>query len=178
MIDSDVQRAIKAVLDTGLAEQAISAIVAQSYQPTKQGAPLDPVLVFTKIAARRYGFQGRKLVLIPGAPNTFQQAEVYYLRPTYQLSGFMNQNPSDPNSLNAYDVIDKCAAILQSEAGRATFQAAGIGIDRISDIRTPHSLDDSDRFVMDASFDFVLSYRNELLSIVPEAGIEGTVERV
>lgn len=178
MNDSEVQVAIKSVLDTGLALVGITATVQQSFQPDRQGAPFNPVVVFTKIGARRYGFQGRKNTLIPGDPNTFDQKEVYYLRPTYQVSVLANQDPVDPDSLTAYDVGDKCAAILQSTAGRATFQAAGIGIDRISDIRTPNTLDDSDRFTEDVNFDFVLSYLNTLTSVIPEAGVTGTINRV
>lgn len=178
MIDADVETAIKLVLDTGLTSAGISAIVAQSFNPTTQGASLLPNVIFTKITARRFGFQGQKYTRIPGVPDTYSKAEVYWLRPTYQLSGFMNQNPVDPNSLNAYDVLDTCAAILQSEEGRATFKLAGIGIDRISDVRTPRTLDDSDRFNMDANFDFVLSYRNELTTIIPSAQVVGVTERV
>lgn len=178
MIDADVQRVIKAVLDTGLAAQSISAIVQQGYQPTTQGAPRDPVVIVQKIAARRYGWQGRKYTLIPGDPDTFTLDEPYFLRPTYQVTGLMNQDPLDPQSLTAYDVLDLCAAILQSEAGLATFRAAGIGMDRVSDIRTPHLLDDSGRSIMDVNFDFVISYENTLSSVIPGATIEGTVERV
>lgn len=178
MIDADIETQIKSVLDAGIAAASLSVPVSQSFQPTRQGAPLEPNVVFTKIFARRWGHQAPKFTLIPGAPNTFQKAETYYLRATYQVSGLMNQDPVDPASLNAYDVLDICAAFLQSEDGRATFKAAGIGIDRISDILTPRSLDDSDRFNMDASFDFVLSYKQERISIVSEAAISGTIERV
>ena len=178
MTDADIETQIKSVLDTGLAAAGISAIVFQSFQPTRQGPPLLPNVLFTKISAHRWGHQAPKLTLIPGSPDTFQEAETYYLRATYQVTGHMDQDHVAPASLNTYDVIDRCAAILQSVAGRATFKAAGIGIDRISDIRTPRSLDDSDRFDMDASFDFVLSYKQEFVSIVPEAAVSGTVEGV
>lgn len=178
MNDADVETQIKSVLDTGLAAASISALVSQSFQPTRQGAPLVPNVAFTKLFARRWGHQAPKFTLIPGSPNTFRKAETYYLRATYQVSGLMNQDPVAPDSLNTYDVLDICAAILQSEEGRATFKAAGIGIDRISDIPTPRSLDDSDRFNIDASFDFVLSYKQERISIVLEAAISGTIERV
>ena len=178
MIDADVQRTIKAVLDTGLAANSITATVQQGYQPTTQGAPLDPVVIFEKISARRYGWQGRKYTRIPGDPDTFTLDEPYFLRPTYQVTGFMNQDPVDPQSLTAYDVLDLCAAILQSEAGLATFKAAGIGIDRVSDIRTPHLLDDSGRSIMDVNFDFVLVYENSLTSVIPSATVAGEIDFV
>lgn len=180
VIDADVQTVIKAVLDAGLSAVGITAIVARAYNPTTQGAPLEPVVVFTKIASRRFGYQGQKYVLIsPGAPITFDKTEVYYSRSTYQLSGFMTQEVLGAASLNAFDVLDTCATILQSQEGRAIFAAVDIGVDRVTDIRTPHSLGDSDRFQMDVSFDFVLSYKNQLTSIIPGALVsEGIVERV
>ncbi len=178
MIDGDVERVIKAVLDAGLTAASISAVVLQSYNPTRQGTPSEATVVFTKITARRFGFQGRKYVYVPGAPGTFSKTEPYFLRPTYQISALLDQDPTDLNSLSAYDVIDICAAVLQSTESRATFLAAGIGIDRITDIRTPKSIDDSDRHNVDASFDVTLSYKSELTSVVPEATVTGTLERV
>lgn len=180
MIDADVQVAIKAVLDTRLAAVGITAIVAQSFNPTTQGAPLQPTVVFTKIMSRRFGYQSPKYALLsPTFPITFDKAEIYYNRATYQLSGFMNQDISDPASLNAFDLLDTCASILQSQEGRAIFTAANIGVDRVTDIRTSKSLGDSDRFQMDASFDFVLSYLNQLASVIPGALVpEADLERV
>lgn len=174
MIDADVQRAIKATLDAGLAAASITATVTQSFQPTVQGAPLAPAVVFTNITTRRFGWQAPKLTLIPGNPNTFSKAETYYVRRSYQVSGIINQDPLDPTSLSAYDVLEKCTTFLQSSEGRAIFKAAGIGIDRITDVLTPSSLNDSDQFNTDVSFDFVLSYKQESFSIVPEADVEGT----
>lgn len=178
MTDADVETVIKSVLDTGLAAASISAVVSKSFQPTRQGAPIQPNIVFTKLFDRRWGHQAPKLTLVPGVPNTFEEAETQYIRDTYQATGYMDQDPVDPASLNAYDVLSRCAVILQSRAGRTTFKAAGIGIDRITDVRAPKSLNDSDRFQIDASFDFVLSYKQEFISIVPEAAIDGTVVRV
>lgn len=179
MIDADVQTAIKAVLDARLPVAGITASVEKAYQPTTQGASLQPVVAFTKITSHRFGFQGPKYVLDPGPPVTFNKREIYYSRATYQLSGLMNQDDSDPASLNAFDVLDICASILQSQEGRAIFAAADIGVDRVMDVRTPHSLGDSDRFQMDASLDFILSYKNQLVSVVPGAlAPEGIVERV
>jgi hypothetical protein len=181
MIDADVQIAIKSVLDTRLPAVGLPGIdVIQSYSPTTAGAPLAPTVSFTKLFARRYGFQGAKYALnTPGPTATMDKVEPYYLWATYQLSGFMNQDPTDPASLTAYDVLDTCAAVLQSEEGRAIFKAAGIGVARITDIRAPHSFGDDNRFQTDVSFDFSLSYLNELASVVPgAASAAGNIERV
>ncbi len=178
MIDADIQKAIKSILDTGLPAAGIAnAVIAQSYNPTTQGPPLAPVVLFTKIFSRRYGTQGRKYVYNPGSGD-FTKTETWYVADTYQINSLMNQDPVDDSSLNAYDVVGTCAGILQTSETRQTLLAQGIGIRRITDLQTPGSLDDSDRYNMDVSFDFVLTYQNTLASIVAEAGVDGIVTAV
>jgi len=174
MNDADVETAIKSVLDAALVTSFSTVVVAQSFNPTTQGAALAPMVLFTKIAARRYGFQGRKYAFNAG-PVDFTKTEGWYLEATYQVNTLIRQDAVDPASLNAYDVIDFCAATLQTLETRATLLALGIGIRRVTDIRTPRFLDDSDRYNMDASFDFVLTYQNTLTSTVPGAGVDGEV---
>jgi len=177
MTDSDIQKIIKSILDTGLTAQGLTIIVAQSFNPTKQGVPLEPTVLFTKITARRFGWQGRKQVYDQGL-DQFDKTEGYFLKATYQINAVIQQDINDPNSLNAYDVVELCSAILQTQESVQTFVASEIGIERITEIRTPHILDDSDKFDIEPSFDFVLSYQNTLTSIVPSASIDGVVQNV
>lgn len=177
MIDGDVQKAIKSILDAGFIAQGLTVTVAQTYNPTTQGVPLVPVVFFTKILAVRFGAQGQKYEY-NGGNDSFDKTESYYLKATYQINAVISQNISDPDSLNAYDVVDLAAAILQTAETRDTLRAAGIGIERITDIRTPNYLDDSDLYKIDPSFDFVLSYQNTIASTVNKAAVNGTVSAV
>jgi len=172
-----VETAIKSVLDAGLLANSITATVQQANQPTQQGAPFAPIVLFTNLFSKRFGYQSKKLV---HASPDFTKTEAWYLEATYQFNALMNQNPNSPVSLSAFDVIDICAAILQTDETRDTFLATdtGIGIQRITDIRVTPIQDDSDRWVKDPSFDVVLSYRNTLTNTVPEATVSGIIERV
>ncbi len=177
MIDGDVQRAIKGVLDAGFTSQGLTMIVQQSFNPTKQGVPLEPTVFFNKISSRRFGFQGRKSVYDAGN-NNFVKTESYFLKATYQIGAMSSQDLNDPNSLNTYDIVDLAAAILQTEETRAVLLAQSIGIERITDIRTPQIMIDTDEFEINANFDFVLSYKNEIVNTVPVAGVTGVVKSV
>ena len=178
MTDADVEIQIKSLLDSRIAASApFSALVAQSYQPTQQGAPLQATVLFSRIAARRYGFQGVKYVYNSG-PDDFTKTESWYLQATYQINALITQNPNDVASLNAYDVVDFCAGALQLQETRATFLLAGIGIQRIADIRNPRFKDDSDRFAMDPSFDFVLTYQNDIVTTISAATVTGIANAV
>jgi hypothetical protein len=178
LIDGDIQRAVKAVLDDGFSAFGYpNIIVAQSFQPTKQGVPLDPIVYFTKINAQRYGFQSRKNIY-NDQTGFFDHSENYFLEANYQINAVIKQDISDPNSVNAYDIVDLSAAILQTERARQFLLDLGIGILRITSIRTPRYLNSSDNFDIDPSFDFTLVYQNTINYTVDPATITGTVEGV
>lgn len=179
MIDADIERAIVLALQPPLTAAGFNVIVTQGAQPTTQGATSQPQVTFTKILAKRFGFQGRKFAFNVGAAN-FTKTESWYLRATYQLNALIRQDAGDANSLNAYDVLDFCAGTLQTEETRIMLleTGTGIGLERVTDIRTPRSFDDSDRFNMDASFDFVLTYQNNIDSTVAEAAVSEILDTV
>ncbi len=179
MISGDVAKVILSILTAGFVDQGHSDIkVKKNYQPTKQGAPVGPTIFFTRIVTPRYGHQGRKQVFNVGN-NNFDKTENYWLTPTYQINAQIRQDISDPNSINAFDLVDLAAAILQTEETRQTFLASGIGIIRITEIRELKILDDSDQYEIEPSFDFVLSYNQTIISTVPVADpVELDIQRV
>jgi len=176
MTDSDIEVVIMGILSAEFTDPSATVEVVQSYNPKSQGPPLAPIVTFQKILARRVGFQGRREVYNSGN-DEFDATEAWFLRATYQVDTFISSNVA-VGALNAYDIADLCAAALQSRETRQTLLASGIGIQRITDIRTPKSMDDSDRFQMNASFDFDLTYQNTRVSVVPPATVTGSVTRV
>lgn len=176
MTDSEIEVVIMSILSAEFTDLAATVEVLQSYNPRSQGPPLAPVVTFQKLFARRVGFQGRKEVYDSG-DDEFDATESWFLRATYQVDTFITPNVA-VGALNPYDIADLCAGALQSREARQTLLASGLGIQRITDIRTPKSMDDSDRFQMNASFDFDLTYQNTRVSIVPPATVTGTVTRV
>lgn len=168
MIESDIWRAIITTLSEGLAAQGLPLPVKQSYQPLKQGVDTLDTVYLHKISARRVGSQGRAHEYNSGNDN-FDVTENYWVEGTYQLNAEINRDIDNSNSRTAYDVVELCSAILQGETARMRLLGFGVGILRISDIRNPYSVDDSDQFNQDSSFDFVLTYNQTLASTVPKA---------
>ena len=179
IFEGDIQRAIKSTLEDGLTNNGFPDVkVKQNFQPTKQGAPSTPFVFFTQIAVHRYGYQGRKLVYNVGN-DEFDKTESQWIEATYQINAEIDQDITDSNSANSFDVVSLCAMILGSDEGRALFRAANIGIERITDIRTPKFLDGNDQNKQEPSFDFILTYNQSINSVVLVADpITGDIQRV
>jgi len=179
MIESDVWRALIAVLRTGLDSQSLTDVtIHQAYQPIKQGPDSSRSVYLHKITSQRVGHQGRKYTYNPGNDN-FDELEKYWLAVTFQLMPLVSQDITDENSITAYDVADLCAAILQTMKTRKALLDNGISIEKIGQILVGFSIDDKDQFDLDPTFDFVLLYEQTLSSTVPKVDtFEGDIKRV
>lgn len=163
MTDSEVSTALKTLIDDSLARNPIfapcSIQVYQSYNPVTASPAETPILSFSKVSARRWGWQ--KTSYAYDADNTrFDSLASWYLRATWQVTALIRQDVTFSGSLNAFDVIDFCAAAMQTPIALQYLKnyLTGIGIDRIIALPTPQEWDDSDRFNMEANFTFVLNY--------------------
>ncbi len=179
MIEADVWRALIAMMRTGMDNNDLSGVkIKQSFQPVKQGVEIQDTVYLFKITSKRVGHQGKSYVYNSTNDN-FDSTENYWLEATFQLTAKVKRDITDSSSITAYDVADKCAAILQSDFARNKLLESIVGILRIRDIRNPYSLDDTEQFDQDTSFDFILTYNNTISSTVPKADpVEAIIKRV
>lgn len=179
MIESDVWQVIINTLRAGLDTQGFNGIqIRQSYQPIKTGVSNNPTVYLFKVTSRRVSWQSSKYKYNAGNDN-FDCYGDYWIEATYQLTAQAERDINDINSLTSYDIADRCAAVLQTNESLNNFLDAGIGIQAITDVRNPFSVDDRDQFDQDASFDFVLSYNQEIATTAPKADpIEPDIKRV
>jgi hypothetical protein len=179
MIEADVWRSIIAVLRTGLDNQNLNDVtIHQAYQPIKQGPDSSRSIYLHKITSQRVGHQGRKYNFNPG-DDDFDEVEKYWLSVTIQLMPLVSQDITDENSITAFDVIDLCAAILQTRQARKTLLDSGISIEKIGQITVGFSIDDKDQFDLDPSFDFILLYEQTLSSKAPKVNtFDADIKRV
>jgi hypothetical protein len=155
------------IIQAGLvADGFTTTVVKQSNQPTQQGIPTAPMVFFTKIFNRRFGFL-RRADVWNTMTSQFDHTESQYYETSFQVSALVLQNPSDLTIPTASDLVNEVACILQSSATLNTLNNAGVGILRISDISNPYFVDDRDNFEASPSFDFVLVYLNERVSTSP-----------
>ena len=168
MNDNQVIAALIVALRAGLDLKNLQAVqIKQKYQPRDIGVPVQPTLFIHKIMAERYGFPSRKDVF-NSMNNNFDHTEAIWRTPTFQMDGLATQNPADINSLTASDIVEAAADVLQSQAFREALLVDCIGIQRITTIRENYFTNDRERYEQNPSFDFVLTYRPEWKSTVPE----------
>jgi hypothetical protein len=155
------------IIQAGLiADGFTTTLVKQSNQPTQQGVPTAPLVFFTKIFNKRFGFL-RRADVWNTLTSQFDHTESQYYETTFQVSALVLQDPTDLTIPTASDLVNEVACIMQSSTTLDTLNNAGVGILRISDITNPYFVDDHDNYEASPSFDFVLVYLNERVSTSP-----------
>lgn len=167
MLDNDLFALIRTIINANATVAGIPGLtVKQSFQPTQQGVDTNPASYLFKIGDHRLGFPQRKDVWDAMTSQmihtTLQQYET-----TFQISALATQNPSTPAAYTASDILNAVAYILQSDAAVDAFEAAGVGILRVADVRNPYFSDDRQRNEADPSFDFTLTHKQVIVTETP-----------
>lgn len=85
----------------------------------------------------------------------------------FQASALATQDPSNIDSLTASDILNYAAAVLQSDAAITAFEAVGVGILDIQQVRNPYFSDDRQRYEASPSFDFSVTHKQIVTTVVP-----------
>ena len=171
MTDKEMQRLIMATLapmmPAGLA-------LARNYQPKQEGAPSIPAIYFVKIGDRRYGHPSRRDVWdVDQGVFVHTERQVYISTYQFQATEPTNQE------LTASDILNTVSGIIQSDKILSAFLAAGVGVQRVTDVRNPYIVDERDQFEAVPSFDIVLSHWRDTVASVPAAvALEINIGRV
>lgn len=98
---------------------------------------------------------------------TWSYSEIQQYASTFQLSGLSTQNPSNIESLTASDIVNLGAYVLQNQQTIAAFEAQGVGILAIQDIRNPFFSDDRQRYEASPSLDFTITHKQTIITTIP-----------
>lgn len=147
-------------------DQPAAFTIRQGYQGRVQGAPVGPTLLLQNITNHRHGFTGKNDTWdVPGKVmrHTEKQAREVTLQcnalvPLNAPAAGPGTSSKSPYNFTAGDLANVAATILASDAGLRTLKEAGLGIERIVDVRQPYFQDDKDQFEASPSFDFVLCF--------------------
>lgn len=150
------------VATSGLAD----VLLTRNYQQTQQGATTGPTVYFVKISDKRYG-QTKRKDTYNTTPADFTHTERQAYETTYQFSAWVPQTPSDVNVLTESDILNAVSGIMQSDTILQAFRAAGVGIQRITEVRNPYVVDDRNRFEAVPSFDIVFTHSRDVVSTIP-----------
>lgn len=182
MLDNQLIAIIIDIMRTSLAAQGYvddtAIAVKQAFQPRNQGVNLGPGLYLYKNGDHRYGYLKRESKYI-SPPGIMQHIETQFYETTFTFEGLKIQDPADTTSVTASDMANLAAAIMQSDATRATLKENGLGILRISDVTNPAFMDDKNRFEYSPSFNFTIEHDQVIISEDPIAtDIIINIERV
>lgn len=167
MKDNDLIRTFLPILTTQLPLYGYAGVqVKQTNQPTQQGVNTTPTVYFYKVSDRRYGFL-RRYSEWDTVTSTETHLEDQWYETKFQLSSLVLQNPKTPNEYTASDLVNSCAAILQSDSSRETLASKDVGILRISDVSNPYFSDDRDQYEASPAFEFILTHRQTRVTTEP-----------
>jgi len=167
LLDNDIYKNIKKVLDDGFAALGMTGIIVkQRYQPTKQGTPIQNMVTFFKLP--------NVLVGSPQASDEWDHVnsimvnkQIQAIETTLQIGAQVLIDPAKPSPFTASDLVTSAAMILQSQDTITKFVALGLGVQKIRGIRNPYFLDDRDQFEADPSFDFTVSHEQVIIRSSP-----------
>lgn len=153
--------AVRGALVTRMAAHGLSDFeVLSEYQPTSQGRDRDAVYFFT-VSENRHGWQGRRY-RAPEIDLDGSATEVQVMQTVVQFGAYVV--PGQPFA--AVDLVESVAMIVNSLAFATDCRAQGIGVQRVTNVRTPYFKNESDRFEMSPSFDVTFNYRRTLSPVV------------
>lgn len=167
MRDNELMVLIRTTLLELLSEQGMQGVtVATSYQADNQGRVTTPTLYYFKVMDNRAGWQGRTNSYDPDTGKvTVEQRQ--WIRSTFQIQGLASFDKNDLYQDTAEDLTRMAAMLVQSESFRLALRAKGVGMERVTEIRSPQFVNDRDQFQASPSFDFTVSRQDRIIQQSP-----------
>lgn len=129
--------------------------VRRSNQPTMVGL-IDKTVYITRVSSRRYGWQAHRNKWNVKL-GKMEHKEEYIEEVLYQISAFKKRNIADINEITSSDVLNSLITYFQSLEGINTLRNEKYQTYRITELREPPFVDDSDNFEKMPSFDITLN---------------------
>lgn len=158
--ENEIWKDLIALINTALEECEITGWTVRQANQQFKVAPNRPVISISRVSSNRYGFQGRRDKVVNNLP---EHEEIYYQQLRFQIT-FLKKRVTDPTELTSSDVANELATWLMSVKGLKETRALGFMPLRVTDIREPAFVDDSDDFEKSPNFDFLLYLRQNKVS--------------
>lgn len=158
MTDKQLLILIRAQLLAGLVRQGDTTTqVIASHQPRSQGRADGPALYVYKLMDHRYGWQHRKQEY-DAESGDISVTEKQYMETSFQVTALYPQDPADTTGPTASDLAHRAAMVVNSMLFSAALKTAGVGVQRIMDVRNPYFDNERGQFEASPSFDFTVSH--------------------
>ncbi|VFR39275.1 FIG00947889: hypothetical protein [plant metagenome] len=129
-----------------------------AFQPTKQGR-VDNGIYFFPINRGKRGWQSRKYQSVGQG---LTATETQFNESMYQFQAFVEDDLKDDDQLLAADVLAVVRGVLQSMKFTQAMTAAGIGVQRPTEIVTPSFINDRDNFEFNPNFTVIFSHQRSI----------------
>jgi hypothetical protein len=173
MKDNDLIAIFSSHLEAAVALAGWDVVVLQGYQPTQEGVPSKPTVVFTKLTDHEYGWpMSSEYVLDSITPPEqklpdFSQHDEQWVESTFQVTALAIQNVFDLSIPTPSDIAHQLKLYMNARQTIWKFRNDGVSILRVTDIRNPKFEDDRDLFEANPNFDVVCQHKRELVFKVP-----------
>lgn len=171
MTDAQLFTLFNVVLTAGLVEyfptEAGAVKVIRDYNPTNAGRPGGPAILVQHVGPDvRLGSPKRESRADGALPNgQMRNVMTQVYESTFQVNAL---TPVDW-TLEAIDLVNLAAGIMQSDNALARLRAAGVEILRVRTVRNPKFRNDRDQYEASPSFDFTVTHEQIMLSQNPAA---------
>lgn len=174
MKDNDLIAYFSAQLEAAVALAGWDVVVLQGYQPTQEGAPTKPTVVFEKLSDHEYGWPMSGKYILDALPPPvgqklpdFSQFDQQWVESTFQVSALSIQDVNDLSLPTPSDIAHQLKLYMNARQTIWKFAGHGVSILRVTDVRNPKFEDDRDLFEANPNFDVVLQHKRELVFKVP-----------
>ncbi len=173
MTDNELIALFAGKLEAAVAAAGWDYAVIQNNQPTQEGLPSAPFVLFEKLFDKEYGWQDSTDYKLQAAPPPgyrlpdFQHTESQWVESTFQVTSLVIQDVRDLSLPTASDVAAAMKLYLNAKSTIYAFRNAGAMVLRITDIRNPKFKDDRGLFEANPNFDVVLQHKRAIVFSVP-----------
>ena len=167
MTDNQLAILFRAQLLAGLARHGLSAVpVVASYQPTSEGRVTEAAIYFFALPESRHGWQGRRRK-VNLQTHKIDTTEVQIIQGGFQVFALAPQDPQNLALPTAKDLVNIAAMICNSQVFAQAMHRAGVGVQRVTEIRNPYFVNDQGQFEASPSFDIKITHQRSLSEITP-----------
>lgn len=152
--------------------------VIQAAQPTQQGTPTVPTLMFIKLPDRRSGWPMTKTGRIAGV---FTESVIQLFESTFQVSALSWQDPSKPNDqvVTASDLLNQVLMYFTMPSVMRSWREQNLGILRVRDVTNESFENDQHQFEFYPTFQLVFTHQREFANKAELITmIDGEIHRV
>ena len=167
MNDKALFALVRGLLIAEFAEQAVPLPggVLRANQVQRQGTQTDACLYFYKLNSVRYGSPEVTDKYDADAGDIVETTTQNY-RTFLQFEAWVPQTNSESERTPA-DYVEMAADLISLPASIEALQAAGVGLERITDVRNPYFLDDRNQNSASPSFDVTFTHKRVVVKRRP-----------